>query len=136
MHQPSKCCSQKFGPRGWCVGEVGGSWASSLGWGTAQCESVPSTPSISGDCSLSGEPFHEGEPFSLEGLRHISGRVVCQFDDTYSALSTWMHKKELQQTRTRPQVCAQGWVQLSSHTETDKGCHSTKAHQLLSPYCA
>ena len=54
------------------------------------------------------------EPFSLQGLRRISERVVCHgFDDTYGGLSTWLHKKELQQTKTRHPVCAQGWVQLS-----------------------
>lgn len=42
------------------MGEVGSSRAASLGWGTAQCESVPSTPGIPGNCLHSGGPCHVG----------------------------------------------------------------------------
>lgn len=75
------------------------------------------------------------EPFSLQGLRGISERVMChRFDDTHGGLSTWQHKKELQQTKTRHQICAQDGVQLGPHTETDKDCHLMSAHQFPSPH--
>lgn len=62
------------------MGEVGGSWAASPGWWTAQRESVPSTPSISANCIHSGEPLHEGAFLSCRGSGTlVKGECVISF---------------------------------------------------------